>query len=1560
MSSNNNNGGGIFKNPLAPAAAAQRHYRPEITINDGPATTMAQQQVPQVQTVAVPQAHNVYQLTQAQLSPGPTPAEHLDHNAVAQRLVGDFQKLFSGGNKNDGDGPSLGFAPTTKMASEHEQLEQKSSKGKIKYQFQVTKLRSWRTGYQRLLVLYEQDFATLDPDTLAVTNRWSYNNISMWQALKEEEQILLQVEPDQTKLKFSCHSVPKASVLTALLECQDEAGLAPDRSMAALEAQRWTRHGTKYGVQLFVKAYGIQEVYQGRPVQIYRFKDIRGVSLASGNDAAVVLHFRQPTKWRLYEVYSQRGGRSELIGLMQHHCQTLGLTLSMEHSVSIQDWVQQRRSVDIGLIATSWPVTKMTFRPNTSQGVVSKHLSITSRSWLVERAAGGVASCHKLTDLIALVRHRDSDQLTLEYANGSRRTYASPQRDGLIVSVLDAAATAGHQIILSDTYSLSHSLAWKWERDDMGQNQQQGGGPKIFAPIAIPMYCLKRVHAVSTRAYAYLAEMSSQLSGTSSVPSVVKEVHGVVETCREFNASIPPNGEGLPTGNNEKTVNATIGALWGLIHALLSIRVNAVDAEQIGIQIHEGRASEEASAVLFQSLYRLSCTPSGYQKTAELTTFQECLPHIVGIGDAFAKFWAFRVLSSLVVGLPGDRRDRETEYVNKSVVLRSGGVTLMKGLMESLTSHGSEGGSDLMQMVTSDLLQSLLCSHYDTTSPESFSALIQALSENYRSLFATLRSPTPFILENTALLLQVILLNAPDAAARIRDAALSSAVILKYFHGAIFSPVEGYRFLSRYLCSLWFSGAMNCPEKRLLKRMVPHGFLPFLNMPGLSQMEQDQLDQLERDAIEDNIPESSPGRLMEGSASGTNTARLRGRIAIAQSQPKTKEKPENYRIFFHVLTQDHSLPDLIWSQQTRRELRVALETEIQYMNREIETRGELNVAWNYQQFSVYYPSLDHEVRVGDVYMRLWLQAGDGFIRSWEDPAGLFELLFRRFLCVIDRDHKVTIMCIRCMQRLYAIHWSVIGPVPDLMILIHSMAKTKSVETQHRLLELAAVLLGVSLTRQTGDEADVPDNAEQMLNSSSIGQLCQFAAWGHNTGEKVESIFSRTVASQNESRMIASGPSISKSTTSHAKSTETAPPVWFAASSSKRPPPPESIRGPYSVSDLRRLVSENELTPFDLVTASHAEDYDGATNKSDEESHIDTGKWKRLNEVWQLRWFLCMDTDGEGVLRPSEVALISLKALTRLVELHKSVDSSGAPYIPIPTAKRILSGRDKDISATSDAGANPLSILSQALLCSDGCVVEVGANLLYKLLQHNQDTMSKLYLSGMFYFALSYTGSNFSVIARLLECSHLNQHFQSGYKATAGEGNPMRDRSFLGSLLPEGLLYILVNYGYEKFAQVFTGEADTPEVIWSQEMRVHLVEMIRQHLGDFPLRLLQNNTAEYEFCPIPPLSYRRLKNEIFCHNFYLSNLCDETKFPDWPIAEPVKVFKACLEKFEEAVGEEGADEKDTVDRAVKLLELKDGDGDKELRRSYRKLAVSFSNHGVYLQSFALFLPNFSFV
>jgi hypothetical protein len=44
------------------------------------------------------------------------------------------------------------------------------------------------------------------------------------------------------------------------------------------------------------------------------------------------------------------------------------------------------------------------------------------------------------------------------------------------------------------------------------------------------------------------------------------------------------------------------------------------------------------------------------------------------------------------------------------------------------------------------------------------------------------------------------------------------------------------------------------------------------------------------------------------------------------------------------------------------------------------------------------------------------------------------------------------------------------------------------------------------------------------------------------------------------------------------------------------------------------------------------------------------------------------------------------------------------------------------------------------------------------------------------------------------------------------------RSVLGQLLPEAMVNYLENHGAEKFAQIFLGEFDTPEAIWSAEMR----------------------------------------------------------------------------------------------------------------------------------------------
>jgi DnaJ family protein C protein 13 len=336
-----------------------------------------------------------------------------------------------------------------------------------------------------------------------------------------------------------------------------------------------------------------------------------------------------------------------------------------------------------------------------------------------------------------------------------------------------------------------------------------------------------------------------------------------------------------------------------------------------------------------------------------------------------------------------------------------------------------------------------------------------------------------------------------------------------------------------------------------------------------------------------------------------------------------------------------------------------------------------------------------------------------------------------------------------------------------------------------------------------------------------------------------------------------------------------------------------------------MMKNGDLTQFDLVTAAHVEEYnedepghsDGAP-VSLREAHIDTGKWQRLDQVWQLRWQLCTDGSNDGIFTASEVALLALKSLTRLVDLHRSLDSRGVPYYPIPIAKRILCGLSRDPTLAHGPQGDStlgsvhrdsfLSIVTQSLLCNDYRVVEAAAELLNKLMVYNEEATSKFYLTGVFFFSCCYTGSNFKALASLLYLTHSNQHFRSGFAAAADESEiPLKERSILGTVLPDGLLFILVNYGVEKFTEIFVGNFDTPEVIWNLEMRKHLIEMIRQHLGDFPKRLWQNTTSRYEYCPMPGVAYKRLEDEIFCHNYYLRNLCDSERFPDWPIAEPVE-------------------------------------------------------------------------
>ena len=72
--------------------------------------------------------------------------------------------------------------------------------------------------------------------------------------------------------------------------------------------------------------------------------------------------------------------------------------------------------------------------------------------------------------------------------------------------------------------------------------------------------------------------------------------------------------------------------------------------------------------------------------------------------------------------------------------------------------------------------------------------------------------------------------------------------------------------------------------------------------------------------------------------------------------------------------------------------------------------------------------------------------------------------------------------------------------------------------------------------------------------------------------------------------------------------------------------------------------------------------------------------------------------------------------------------------------------------------NHLAIFAQLLLCNDTKVVEVASELLKNLVEFNPAANSKLYLTGVFFFACKHTANNFDSVAELLHVTHMRQSF----------------------------------------------------------------------------------------------------------------------------------------------------------------------------------------------------------
>lgn len=90
--------------------------------------------------------------------------------------------------------------------------------------------------------------------------------------------------------------------------------------------------------------------------------------------------------------------------------------------------------------------------------------------------------------------------------------------------------------------------------------------------------------------------------------------------------------------------------------------------------------------------------------------------------------------------------------------------------------------------------------------------------------------------------------------------------------------------------------------------------------------------------------------------------------------------------------------------------------------------------------------------------------------------------------------------------------------------------------------------------------------------------------------------------------------------------------------------------------------------------------------------------------------------------------------------------------------------------------------------------------------------------------------------------------------------------------------------------------------------------------------------------MPSIQYKELENELFCHNYYLAALCDDIKFPEWNLRDPVELLRSVLDAWR--IENEKKAPKVSLDDARNILECKEEDDIDAIKKQYRKLARKY--------------------
>ncbi|KAL4635478.1 hypothetical protein GN956_G14292 [Arapaima gigas] len=894
----------------------------------------------------------------------------------------------------------------------------------------------------------------------------------------------------------------------------------------------------------------------------------------------------------------------------------------------------------------------------------------------------------------------------------------------------------------------------------------------------------------------------------------------------------------------------------------------------------------------FQALRRLVASKAGFQAFTQLPKFREKL----GVKTVKAlkrnnngvTHAAIDMLCALMCPMHDDY-DLRQEQLNKASLLSS--KKFLENLLEKFISNVEHGTGALVISSLLDFLTFALCAPYSETSEgQQFDMLLEMVASNGRTLFKLFQHPSMAIVKGAGLVMKAIIEEGDkEIANKMQELALSEGALPRHLHTSMFTVSADQRMLtnrqlSRHLVGLWT--AENPTAMNLLKRILPVGLLAYLD--STEAVPEKDIDRMH---IRDNVKIATD---QFGRNKVPEWQRLAGKAA-KEVEKFAKEKADlvlmHWRDKMGIAQKEVRRPKRNPNQKPvvlrkrRQRIKIEANWELFYYRFQMD-HARSNLIWNLKTREELRDALEAEMRAFSVDREL----GSANVISWNHQE--FEV---KYDCLSD-EIKIGDYYLRLLleedenEESGAIKRS----YEFFNELYHRFLLTPKVNMKCLCLQALTIVYGKCF-EEIGPFTDTKyivgmldrvctaptlKNVKEVMDSNGVRILVDLLTLAHLHTSRA------TVPLQ--SNVLEAAPDMKRESEKE----------WYFGNADKE------RRGPFSFEEMQEFWNAGTLT---AKTRCWAQGMDG---------------WRPLQAIPQLKW--CLLASGQAVMNETDLATLILNMLITMCSYFPSRDQDNAIIRPLPRVKRLISDN------------SCLPHIVQLLLTFDPILVEKVANLLYLVMQDNPN-LPRLYLTGVFFFIMMYTGSNVLPVARFLKYTHLKQAF----KSEEAKGQDVVQRSVLGPVLPEAMVCYLENYEAERFSEIFLGEFDTPEAIWSSEMRRLMIEKIAAHLADFTPRLQSNTRALYQYCPIPVVNFPQLDNELFCNIYYLRHLCDTNRFPNWPVREPVKLLKDTLEAWKREV--EKKPPSMSVDDAYQTLNLPAGQGQHEeskIRKAYFRLAQKY--------------------